>query len=277
MFFVGAVYFWAQLKQVKTKLTPTLTDAMIKGADGIVAFSIANRDVDIVFFPSTRKDNQFYYVTVQGEKEHEKFHWKISQDDVCLIRGRTLSTFILRDKVRAINPELIQSIPNLSQEDKKNLINDVINYVALKNQYSNLSAELLKARDPALKAEIERRRAMLLEQMDELEKKWSFVVQRIKADDVLLIHHPDDPEYYYLIRAVNLEKLADAMTGVRPAEIYETAYSMFVRWVKAFVADLSKMFNVPVKLGQQVGGFSWWWILLALGGLGLLVLMLVGR
>jgi len=244
----------SDIKRLEAVLGKSFIGVVTRGGDGILGAIISNQDVDFVFFPTYKKDNKFYYIElpVKGKGGLRREHFKISKDDVFLLRNRLLFAFILRDKIRAVNLDHIKTLEIIDDDKKTELLKDYMDYRSLMNEYKNLSARLLKVEDTSERQRLKAERDRVLKEAEAIQKKWGIIFGTLQRDKALIIEEKDDEgKVLHIFRTINFEKFSDAMTGVRPNEIYDTAVSMYNRWIMDFLKDWSKAFRVPFG---QTGG-----------------------
>ncbi len=268
-----AMKYRADVKAIERALGRAFVAVVTRGGDGILAGIINNQDLDFVFFPITKRDNNFYYIEIpmKGKGGIRKEHFKISKDDVFLLRNRLLVTFILRDKIRAINLDHIKTVEILDDATKTAILRDYMAYRSLMNEYKNLSAQMLVTKDEREREELDRKRRRLLEEAEAIKKRWGAIFGTLEKEKALVIEEKDkDGKVLHILRTINFEKFSDVMTGVRPNEIYDTAVSMYNRWILEFLKDWSRAFRIPTS---QMGGSNTLFYLLIFAVIILFIIM----
>jgi len=275
---LGALVYWMYSKydNLRKALSKDLVDLIESGGkDGLLAFDIHHQDIDFKFIPTIHREKGFYYIKL-GEGEDEKNHIKVKKSEIYFLRGKHPSIFLINDKIRAANVELLKSLDVLSPHVRSRILNDWSKYTSLKERIDEINDDLVFTRDEAKRKQLEAELEKLQKELEEINESYRLLFEEIDKHGAVAFNKGDK---IVIIRPFDFTKLVDFMTGVHGDEIRETARSMYLRKVEHLLKDISRKVGIEME-EQKQGGFSWTTILLGVlffGGIGLILLGVILR
>jgi len=274
---VAAYWMYNKYQNLRKALSDDLVDLIESGGkDGLLGFNIHDQDIDFKFIPTTHREKGFYYIKV-GENDDEKKHIKVKKSEIYFLRGRFPSVFLINDKIRAANVELLKSIDVLSPGVRSRILADWSKYTSIKNRINDIEDELTltTAEDKRRKLELELEE--LKKKLEEIDEKYRLLFEEIDKHGAVAI---DKGNKIVIIRPFDFSKLVDFMTGVYDDEIRETARSIYLRKFEHLLKDLSRKVGIEMEEKPQGGGWNWTTIfagLLLFGGIGLILLGVIAK
>ena len=275
---LGALTYWMYSKYdtLRKELSKDLVDLIESGGkDGLLAFDIHHQDIDFTFIPTMHREKGFYYIKV-GEGEDEKNHIKVEKGEIYFLRGKHPSIFLINDKIRAANVELLKSLDVLSPYVRARILNDWSKYTSLKKRIDEINDDLVFTKDEGKRKQLEAELERLQKELEEINESYRLLFEEIDKHGAVAF---DKGDKIIVIRPFDFTKLVDFMTGVHADEIRETVRSQVTRKLEHLLKDIARKVGIEME-EQKQGGFSWTSILLPIllfGGIGLIVLGVIIR
>jgi len=252
-----ALRYRNKYKKLRTAFGRAVTELVEKGGDdGLLAIDTHDQDIDFRFIPTLNREKGLYYI--EG-KDGERHYIKVKKKEIHFLRGRFPTIFLVNDKIRAVDLELVKTLNLLDKTKRAELLADWSRYVSLKKGIDELEEELKfvdeSTRDMHLKLIQELRK-----ELKELEKKWNSILIELDANKALAIYDPEE-KTVSIIKTLNLSEFVDHMTGVYRDEIEDIVRAKLNRKLEGILRDITERlgaFRIPEgsetsDVGKYVG------------------------
>ncbi|MHA1290072.1 MAG: hypothetical protein ACTSPB_22050 [Candidatus Thorarchaeota archaeon] len=239
IFFILLIHYRNKYNALRKSLGKALTEVARKGGDdGLIAVDIHDQDIDFKFVPTLNREKGLYYLET---KDGKKRHLKVLKKEIHFIRGRIPAIFLVNDRIRAVDTEIIKTLDLMKPSKRMELLSDWSRYTSLKDELAELEEDIRFASNEDRKKIVERM-GEIEKELAELEQKWGVIFAELDANKAIAYFDEEDGRIH-IIKTINFPEFVDFMTGVYDDEIEDIVTKKLNRKLEGILRDITERFG----------------------------------